>query len=222
MVDLSNLAPAEMAQLLGKPEGEVGSAIGEMLNRTNAGVTEAVYKRLHLKPENHILEIGFGNGKLLPALLAHADNLTYVGFDIAATMVAEAAAFNAELVASGRAAFHLGPVEALPCADDSFDRALAINVFYFWPDPVQALCEMRRVLRPAGVSIVAAVAPSIAATAPFAREEFGFRVRDGETIGALHREAGFGRVVVEPYSEVTTRPDGTPWERHYSIVVAQP
>ena len=27
MVDISNLTPAEMAQLLGKPEGEVGSAI---------------------------------------------------------------------------------------------------------------------------------------------------------------------------------------------------
>lgn len=222
MVDISKLAPAEMAQLLGKPEGEAGSAIGEMLNRTNLGITEAVYRRLHLRHANRVLEIGFGNGKLLPALLALADSITYVGFDIAATMVAEAAAFNAELVASGRASFHLGSVEALPCADESFHRVFAINVFYFWPDPVRALSEMRRVLRPDGVSIVAAVAPSIAATASFAREEFGFRLRDAETISALHREAGFGRVDIEPYSEVTTRPDGTPWERHYSLVVAQP
>jgi SAM-dependent methyltransferase len=222
MVDVSKLAPAEMAQLLGKPEGEAGSAIGEMLNRTNLGITEAVYRRLHLRHANRVLEIGFGNGKLLPALLALADSITYVGFDIAATMVTEAAAFNAELVASGRASFHLGSVEALPCADESFHRVFAINVFYFWPDPVRALTEMRRVLRPDGVSIVAAVAPSIAATASFAREEFGFRLRDAETISALHREAGFGRVDIEPYSEVTTRPDGTPWERHYSLVVAQP
>jgi hypothetical protein len=63
-VDLSKLAPAEMAQLLGKPEGEAGSALGEMLNRTNASVTEAVYQRLHFKPGDHVLEIGFGNGKL--------------------------------------------------------------------------------------------------------------------------------------------------------------
>jgi cyclopropane fatty-acyl-phospholipid synthase-like methyltransferase len=84
VVDLSKLAPAEMAQLLGKPEGEAGSALGEMLNRTNASVTEAVYQRLHFEPGDHVLEIGFGNGKLLPALLAHVDDLTYVGMNITA------------------------------------------------------------------------------------------------------------------------------------------
>jgi len=222
MTDVSSLAPADMARLLGRPEGEGGSAVGEMMNRVNLGVTEAVYKRLQLQPANRVLEIGFGNGKLLPALLALADNLAYIGFDIASTTVAEAEHFNAGLVASGRASFTLGSVEALPCANESFDRVCAINVFYFWPDPVRALCELRRVLRADGLSIIAAVAPSIAATAPFAREEFGFRLRDSETISALHREAGFSRVVVEPYSEVTTRPDGTPWERQYALVVAQP
>jgi SAM-dependent methyltransferase len=114
------------------------SALGEMLSRANASVTEAVYQRLRLKPRDHVLEIGFGNGKLLPALLAYADDLTYVGLDIATTMVAEAVAFNADLVASGRAAFHLAPVDAIPCADGRFDQAFAINVFYFWPDPVRA------------------------------------------------------------------------------------
>ena len=222
MVDLSKLAPAEMAQVLGRPEGEVGSAIGDMLNRANLGVTEAVYQRLHLQPASQVLEIGFGNGKLLPALLALADRLTYFGVDIAATMVAEAMAFNAALVASGQASFSLGSVEALPFAEASFDRVFAVNVFYFWPESLRALREMRRVLRPDGVSIVAAVAPSTAATTGFAREEFGFRVRDGETIGRLHREAGFSRVVAEPYSETITRADGTLWERHYAFIVAQP
>jgi ubiquinone/menaquinone biosynthesis C-methylase UbiE len=220
-VDLSKLAPAEMAQLLGKPEGEAGSALGEMLNRANASVTEAVYQRLHFKPGDHVLEIGFGNGKLLPALLAHVDDLTYVGVDIAATMVAEAIAFNADVVASGRAAFHLASVDAIPCADGSFDKIFAVNVFYFWPDAVRALCEMRRVLQPAGISIIAAVTPDTAATAPFAREEWGFRTYDGETLIALHCEAGFGQVGVERYSEVITHPDGTPWQRHYLMVIAQ-
>jgi ubiquinone/menaquinone biosynthesis C-methylase UbiE len=221
MVDLSKLAPAEMARLLGKPEGEAGSALGDMLNRANADVTEAVYERLHLRPGDRVLEIGCGNGKLLPALLAHVDALTYVGLDIAATMVAEAIAFNADVVASGRAAFHLASVDAIPCADSSFDETFAVNVFYFWSDPVRALREMRRVLRPAGISIVATVTPDTAATAPFAREELGFRTYDGETLIALHCEAGLRQVVVEPYSEVITRPDGTPWERHYLMAIAQ-
>src|SRR5262245_43582636 len=107
MVDLSTLAPSEMAQMLGKPEGEVGRAVGEMLNRTNANITAAVYERLMLRPGDRVLEIGFGNGRLLPALMALAEDLTYVGIDRAETMVTEATAHNAELVAAARASFRL-------------------------------------------------------------------------------------------------------------------
>ena len=163
---------------LGKPEGEAGRAVDERLNRVNAGITAAVYQRLQLRPGDRVLEVGFGNGRLLPALLACADELTYVGVDIAATMVSEAIAFNAELVAAGRASFWLASAEAIPCPDRSFDRVFAVNVIYFWPDPVRALAEMRRVLRPAGMSVIAAVKPDVdQPPPPFAREEYGFRIR---------------------------------------------
>jgi SAM-dependent methyltransferase len=113
-------------------------------------------------------------------------------------MVAETIAFDADVVASGRGAFHLAPVEAIPCADGSFDKTFAVNVFYFWPDPVRALCEMRGVLRPAGISIIAAVTPDTAATAPFAREELA----SAPTIGrrSLHCTArlGSGRLSLSP------------------------
>src|SRR6266571_8251358 len=94
-----------MARLLGKPEGEAGRALSERLNRINADITAAVYRQLQLKPGERVLEIGFGNGRLLPELLACAEDLTYGGLDIAETMVAEAITFNAEMVASGVASF---------------------------------------------------------------------------------------------------------------------
>jgi ubiquinone/menaquinone biosynthesis C-methylase UbiE len=223
VVDLNALAPSEMARLLGKPEGEAGRAVGERLNRVNADITAAVYQHLQLRPSDHVLEIGFGNGRLLPALLAHAHDLSYVGIDIAETMVTEAIAFNAELVAGGIASFRLASAEAIPCPDQSFDRVFAVNVIYFWPDPVRALSEMRRVLRPGGMSVIAAVKPDPdQPPPPFAREEYGFRVRDGATLAALHRDAGFGYIELDDYEETVTRPDGTPWKRGYSIVIARP
>jgi ubiquinone/menaquinone biosynthesis C-methylase UbiE len=212
-----------MARLLGKPEGEAGRAVGEMLNRINANVTAAVYQRLRLRSGDRVLEIGFGNGKLLPALLSCADDLSYVGVDIAETMVTEAIAFNAELVAAGRAAFRLARAEALPFADACFDKAFAVNVIYFWPEPALALAEMRRVLRPGGVSVVAAAVSGPGETPPpFARPEFGFHRRDRDTVAALHREAGFGDIELHDYEEMITRPDGTPWKRRYAIIVARP
>lgn len=221
MVDLNALPPSEMARLLGRPEGEAGRAVGVMLNHVNSSITTAVYRRLQLQPGNHLLEIGFGNGRLLPALLACADDLTYAGVDISETMVTEAIAFNAELVAAGCASFRLGSAEAIPCPDASFDRVFAVNVTYFWTEPVPALAEMRRVLRSGGFSVVAsAVSGAGESPPPFARPEFGFYRRDGETLAALHREAGFRNVELHDYEETTTRPDGSPWKRRYVIVVA--
>src|ERR1700754_2350132 len=103
--------------MLGKPEGEVGRAVGEMLNRVNANITSAVYQRLMLRDNDWILEIGFGNGRLLSELIGLAGNMTYVGLDRAETMVTDATSYNAELVAAARASFRLGSAEAIPCKD---------------------------------------------------------------------------------------------------------
>ncbi|WP_315743659.1 MULTISPECIES: class I SAM-dependent methyltransferase [unclassified Bradyrhizobium] len=224
MIDLNDLVPSEMARLLGKPEGESGRAVANMLNRINAGITAAVYERLQLKPGERVLEVGFGNGKLLPNLLSRADHLTYEGVDIAETMVADANAFNADLVAAGRAAFRLASAETLPFPDQTFDKVFAVNVIYFWPRPLRALSEIRRVLRPDGLSCIAS-AVSVPGEPPpaFARPEFGFYRRDLEAILALHREAGFDHVEVDDhYRESITLPDRADRKRNYVIVLAQP
>jgi SAM-dependent methyltransferase len=224
VVDLNALAPAEMARLLGKPEGEAGRAVGEMLNRVNAGVTAAVYRSLGLQRGERVLEIGFGNGRLLPALLSCADELTYTGVDIAETMVNEASAFNAELVTAGRASFRLASAEALPFADESFDKVFAVNVIYFWPEPVRALGAMRRVLRPGGLSVIAsAISRPGEQPPPFAREEYGFHRRDPEILVALHRDAGFSKIEIDDrYEETVTLPGGLERKRGYALILARP
>ena len=49
MASLSDLTPAERARLLGKPEGELGVAIGVVMNNTNAKLIETVYRRLGIR-----------------------------------------------------------------------------------------------------------------------------------------------------------------------------
>jgi SAM-dependent methyltransferase len=224
VVDLNNLTPSEMARLLGRPEGETGRTVADMLNRINAKIIAAVYQRLRLKPKERILEIGFGNGKLVRDLLSYADQLSYAGVDIAETMVTDATAFNADLVAAGRATFQLASAEALPFPDQSFDKVFAVNVIYFWPEPVAALTEIRRMLRPGGVSCIAsAVSAPDEPSPPFARPEFGFHRRDRETLLALHREAGFCHVEADDdFRETITAPDGTNRKRSYAIILAEP
>ena len=209
MPDLDKLTPAERANQLGKPEGDVGIAIGEALNRTNSQVIAAVYRLLELSDGMKVLEVGFGNGHTVPSLLAHAKRLQYTGIDISETMVQEAVRFNQSLVDSGEASFGVAAADAIPCVDASFDRVIAINVVYFLADPGRALREMRRVLWPSGFSVVASVDPASVESVPFAKPEFGFHVRHGSPLAALHRAAGFGQVEVRPHEEMTTKPSMT-------------
>jgi ubiquinone/menaquinone biosynthesis C-methylase UbiE len=221
MADLNALSPSETARQLGNPEGDVGLEVGRRLNQVNKQVTEHVYDRLGLRDGMNILEIGFGNGHLLRSLLSRADGLQYDGIEISKTMVKEAQRYNGTLADIGHATFHLASADNIPMNAATMDRVFAVNVVYFWSDPVTCLREIRRVLRPAGISVIAAATPETLAATDFSRAEFGFHPRDGTTLAALHYEAGFTHVTVENYSETVLKRDGTPWERGYHVVVAE-
>ena len=77
-------------------------------------------------------------------------------------------------------------------------------------------------LRPSGTSLIAGIDPQSVASTPYAKPEYGFHVRAGDVLTALHRDAGFQTIEMVPYDEVTVRPDGTPWARRYSFVSAKP
>lgn len=221
MMDLKMLTPAEQARQLGHPKGDLGIAIAEGLNTVNREVNEAVFRRLGLRPGERVLELGFGNGHLLSVLMREAENLDFTGVEISETMVEEALRFNRDLVATGKAAFLHGSAEALPFPDNTFDKAFAVAVVYFWPEPTKALAEIRRVLRPGGISIIVSAQPGMMASSPFARPEFGFRIHDPDTLVTLHRDAGFGQVVVEPYEEDVTQPDGRVSRLQAYFVIAE-
>jgi ubiquinone/menaquinone biosynthesis C-methylase UbiE len=69
------------------------------------------------------------------------------GVDYSEEMVQQARKRNAAAVRAGRVEIKHGDVAALPYDDESFDKVCAIETFYFWPDPVANLQEVRRVMR---------------------------------------------------------------------------
>jgi ubiquinone/menaquinone biosynthesis C-methylase UbiE len=48
-----------------------------------------------------------------------------------------------------------GSVERLPFANETFDKALAINSMQIWPDPVAALRQMQLMLKTGGTIALA-------------------------------------------------------------------
>lgn len=222
MVDLSRLSAPEFAAQLARPSGEIGLAVGDYMNKVNGRLIITAYQRLAPLPHCRVLEIGFGNGKLISELLAMVPGLSYVGVEISDTMVAVAREQNRAHLQQGRVELHLASVERLPFPDATFDRALAVNTVYFWPDQLAALIEVRRVLRADGWLVLASMTPETSAQSPTARPEHGFQVPDRDRLLSLHRQAGFRGIDCELYEEQNTRLDGTVFQRFYHLVLAHP
>jgi ubiquinone/menaquinone biosynthesis C-methylase UbiE len=217
-VDLTKLDEQSRARHLGNPEGEIGLAIAGNLNTMNARVHQEAYRALAPAAGNAILEIGFGNGHLVPELMALAGDLHYDGIDISETMVAEANRFNAALAAQGRYTAQLARSSAMPFKDASFDRALALNTIYFWDDPKADLSEIRRVMRSGGWLVLGAMDPASTTNVPVFRH--GFRFYDQDQLKALLKSAGFSSSHIDVFREVRHQPNGTTFENNYFIVTA--
>jgi ubiquinone/menaquinone biosynthesis C-methylase UbiE len=99
-----------------------------------------------------VLDVGCGTGSLTFALARSAKVARIAGIDYAEIFLEAARRANAD----ERITFERGDACALPYADASFDRALALLVLQFVPDAARAAAEMRRVVRPGGV-VAAAV-----------------------------------------------------------------
>jgi SAM-dependent methyltransferase len=104
----------------------------------------------HLRPGMRVLDVGCGLGGITQGLAAVVAPGEVVGLDLRPEVLEQArAAAAARRLANVR--FELGPAYALPFPDSSFDAALAHMVLMHLREPVRALAEMRRVLRPGGV-----------------------------------------------------------------------
>lgn len=105
----------------------------------------------YLKPGNSVLEVAPGPG-YLSIELAKTGEYTVTGLDISETFV-EIATGNAAR-AGVRAEFRHGNAARMPFADESFDLVVCCAAFKNFSAPVDALREMRRVLRPGGTALV--------------------------------------------------------------------
>ena len=108
-----------------------------------------------LKPGDRVLDIACGTGlATLPAARAVGPDGRVVGTDLSQEMV-NRAADEARALGIGHATFERMDAEDLQLPPESFDVALCALGLMYVPDPLKALTEMHRVLRPGGRAVVA-------------------------------------------------------------------
>jgi len=117
-----------------------------MTERTAA--SEAAFFLPHLGPTMRLLDVGCGPGTIT---IGFADLVgEVVGVDVRPEPLAQARV-RAEESHRTNVRFETGSVYELPFADNTFEAAFAHVVMMHLADPVAALREMYRVLRPGGV-----------------------------------------------------------------------
>lgn len=107
-----------------------------------------------LDPAWTVADLGCGTGQLAAALAPWVRHV--VAVDENETMRAAAAARTA---ACGNVAVRAGELEALPVADASVDAAILSLVLHHLPDPMAAVAEAARILRPGGRLLVLDMLP---------------------------------------------------------------
>jgi ubiquinone/menaquinone biosynthesis C-methylase UbiE len=109
----------------------------------------------HLGQTFHILDCGVGTGAFSLALLDHIDQPAHIsGMDISAPMLAHAQENLAPRCTT--LDWQRGDIRCLPFADASFDAVVFAHVLEHLPDPIAALREMVRVLKP-GAPLIGSV-----------------------------------------------------------------
>lgn len=155
----------------------------------------------HLRPGMRLLDAGCGPGSITLGLAAAIAPGDAIGLDASAESIAAATAL-AEAGGVANVRFERGDLMSLPYDDASFDAAFVHAVLQHLPEPLAALRELRRVLRPGGVIGVADADFDGALQAPSSpalerSNEIMGRMRQNAWIGKHLREllhaAGFAR-----------------------------
>jgi ubiquinone/menaquinone biosynthesis C-methylase UbiE len=168
-----------------------------------------------LQPGERVLDVGCGTGDLTLAAAGRVGPAgRVVGIDASPEMIAVA---RGKARRAGRAVeFRLEPVEALTCADGTFDVALSSLMMHHLPGDLQraALREIRRALRPGGRLVIVDAdpgrraprfwQPGALAARMHRRAPGGDAPRPGlPRLAALLRETGF--------TAVDSGPTRAPW-----------
>lgn len=179
-----------LAQQFRQPSGLLGRLIGFLFRINREGIDWTI-NLLENQPTDHVLEIGFGPGYGIQRAASLATQGRVAGVDFSQTMLEQATDRNAVAIDAGLVELCLGDAIALLYPENTFHKAFATNVIYFWKDPLAYLRELHRVLKPGGRVALYVIAKEDLLKFKLVIQTGVYQLYTGEDLVRLLTQAGF-------------------------------
>ncbi len=132
------------------PNGILGKISGSIMNLSHRSIYLWVIDKLDNKQYERILDVGCGGGKALETFCKNVYGCTVYGIDHSREMVEMARKINKLNIKKNRVNIEQASVLRMPYLENYFDLVTAFETIQFWPDVLNGLKEIKRVLKPQG------------------------------------------------------------------------
>jgi ubiquinone/menaquinone biosynthesis C-methylase UbiE len=144
----------KMLKQAAMPTGRFGALWARLMNVGHSSVTRWGLGHISIDKSDMILDIGCGGGRTVNTLAKIATEGQVYGIDCSQVSVAVSTSKNKRLIEKGHVKILHASVDSIPFSDGVFDLVTAVESCYFWPDLIDNLKEIRRVLKTGGSVIL--------------------------------------------------------------------
>jgi ubiquinone/menaquinone biosynthesis C-methylase UbiE len=116
---------------------------GDEMESHHSDITEQTLALMDIQPVDRILDLGCGTGWASRRMARIASSGEVVGLDVADEMLRRAEQSSS---AFRNVRYAWGSAENIPEADNTFNKVLSVESFYYYADQGKALDELRRVM----------------------------------------------------------------------------
>jgi len=117
------------------------------MNISHASLAEWGLSHIRLRKDMKILDIGCGGGANINHFAQIATSGRVFGIDYSPTSVKVSKEVNKKYIKEGIVEIRESSVSNLPFEDDTFDVVSGFEAYYFWPNLINDLKEIHRVLK---------------------------------------------------------------------------
>jgi ubiquinone/menaquinone biosynthesis C-methylase UbiE len=122
----------------------------ELYNSTFRATVDALVAGCHMTDRQTVLDIGCGWGRLIIGLLKRFPGLQIQGIDVSREAISRGPDLIAKETGRRDVKLQVAPAESLPFDDGIFAAIVSSRVFQYVSEPIAAMREVNRVLKPGG------------------------------------------------------------------------